>query len=154
MSTSTDFTVRLASLSDEDKILALCWDAHKEMPDRRLSIPKVQGMVRGCLSGNGIIGVVDACGDIRGMVGLIATTPWFSEDNELHDWLTFVRADCRHLRYFSALLRFAKGEAERVGLPLHVGHVGDDRMEAKARAYRRHFPKYGEFFRYTPTQAA
>lgn len=154
MSTNNEFEVRLANISDEDKILALCWDAHKEMPDRRLSIPKVENMVRSSLTNNGLIGVVDVGGDIRAMVGLIVTSPWCSDDLELHDWLTFVRPDCRHLRYFSALLRFAKGEASRLGLPLWMGFIGDQRVEAKARAYRRHLPQFGEFFRYLPTQAA
>lgn len=154
MSTHSTHVVRLATLADEDKILELCWKAHEEMPERTLSAPKVRNMVRSSLTTNGLIGVVDAEGDIRAMVGLVVTSPWCSDDLELHDWLTFVRPDCRHLRYFSALLRFAKGEASRLGIPLWMGFIGDQRVEAKARAYRRHLPQFGEFFRYLPTQAA
>lgn len=150
----SDNIVRLAAPSDESAIMDLCFLAHREMPDRSLSVPKVQNMVRSSLNGNGIIGVVDVGGDIRAMIGLVISSAWCSEDLELHDWLAFVRPDCRHLRYFTQLLLFAKGQSDRLNIPLWLGFVGDERVEAKARAYRRHVPKYGEFFKYTPQKAA
>lgn len=154
MSTHTTHVVRMATLADEAKILELCWKAHEEMPERTLSIPKVEGMVRSTLTDRGVIGVVDHEGDIRAMIGLVVSAAWCSDDLELHDWLAFVRPDCRHLRYFSRLLMFAKDQANQMHMPLWLGFIGDERVEAKARAYRRHVPKFGEFFRYLPTQAA
>lgn len=147
--------VRVAALGDEDKILSLCLQAHAEMPERSLSLPKVKGMVRQSLTTDqGMIGVVDVNGDIRAMIGLVISSPWCSEDLEIYDWLAFVRPDCRHLRYFTQLLLFAKSQSHRLGLPLWLGFIGDERVEAKARAYRRHVPKFGEFFRYLPEKVA
>lgn len=152
---SQDCIVRLANLADEEKILSLCWLAHEEMPERSLSPVKVQSMVRQSLtSDQGLIGVVDVGGDVRAMIGLIVSSPWCSEDLEIYDWLAFVRPDCRHLRYFTQLLLWAKGQAHRLHLPIVLGFIGDERVEAKARAYRRHMPKFGEFFRYHPEKAA
>lgn len=124
------------------------------MPERSLSIPKVEKMVHDSLKSSGLVGVVDVDGDLRAMIGLVVSSAWCSEDPELYDWLAFVRPDCRHLRYFTQLLLFAKDRSNQLGFPLWLGFIGDERVEAKARAYRRHVPKYGEFFRYTPTQAA
>lgn len=146
--------VRIATLADEEQILSLCWLAHKEMPDRTLSVPKVEIMVRDTLTGKGVIGVVDVEGDVRAMIGLEFAAAWCSDDLELRDWLAFVRPDCRHMRYFTQLLLFAKEQANRFGLPLWMSFIGDESVEAKARAYRRQVPKFGEFFRYLPSRAA
>lgn len=154
MPTNIENPVRIATLADAPKILDLCWLAHREMPDRTLSVPKVEAMVHATLTDQGVIGVVDVDGDIRAMIGLVMSSAWCSEDLELHDWLAFVRPDCRHLRYFTQLLLFAKGQANRLNMPLWLGFIGDERVEAKARAYRRQVPKFGEFFRYLPTQVA
>lgn len=143
-------TVRLASASDEAGILALCWQAHEERNERSLSRPKAEAMVHNCLAGNGVIGVVDVEADIRAMIGLIISSAWCSDDLELYDWLVFVRPDCRHLRYLTPLLTFARQQAIRLKLPLWMGFIGYERSEAKARAYRRHFAAYGEFFRFDP----
>ncbi len=144
-------SVRLAGPHDEAGVLDLCWLAHAERPERSLSKPKVETMVRGCLAGgNGVIGVVEVESDVRAMVGLTVSTTWCSEDLELYDWLVFVRPDCRHLRYLTPLLLFAKHQAIRLGLPLWMGFIGDERAEAKARAYHRHLPRFGEFFRFDP----
>lgn len=149
-----DNIVRPGTLADEAKILDLCWLAYKEMPPRSLSVPKVEAMVRNTLTGQGVAGVVDVDGDIRGLIGLCISSAWYSDDLEMYDWLAFVRPDCRHLRYFSRLLVFAKEQADLRNMPLWLGFIGDERIEAKARAYRRHVPRFGELFRYTPTQAA
>lgn len=152
---SQDCIVRLATLADEEQILKLCCLAHAEMPERSLSLPKVQSMVRQSLTTDqGLIGIVKVDNDVRAMIGLIVSSPWCSEDLEIYDWLAFVRPDCRHLRYFTQLLLWAKGQAHRMQLPIVLGFIGDERVEAKARAYRRHMPKFGEFFRYHPEKAA
>ncbi len=143
--------VRMATPQDEAAVLDLCWLAHEEMPaGRALCKPKVESMVRGVLGGQGVIGVVDVDHDIRAMIGLVVSSSWYSNDHELHDWLAFVRPDCRSLRYFTPLLLFAKEQAKALGLPLWLGFVGDERVDAKGRAYHRHLPKFGEFFRFDP----
>lgn len=143
--------VRLAEPEDAPAVLELCWAAHQERPDRSLSRPKVEAMVAGCLDATGgMIGVVDVDGDLRAMAGLIISSPWFSEDRELYDWLVFVRQDCRHLSYLSPLLRWMRRIAIKTQLPIVSGWIGDERAAAKAAAYRRHFAPYGEFYRYDP----
>ena len=147
--------VRIAAPQDEPAILELCWLAHAERPERSLSKPKAQTMVRNCLAGQGgVIGVVDVESDIRAMVGLVVSAAWCSDDLELYDWLVFVRADCRHLRYLTPILTFAKEQAIRLGLPLWMGFIGDERVAAKGRAYHRHFGKFGETFRFDPRAQA
>ena len=144
--------VRIATPQDVQAILDLCWLAHEERNERSLSKTKAEAMVRNCLNGGGVIGVIEVDGDIRAMVGLVISSVWCSEDRELYDWLVFVRPDCRRLRYLSPLLRFARKQAIRLRLPLWMGFIGGDRAEAKAAAYRRNFPgsEYGAFFRFTP----
>ena len=147
--------VRIARPQDELGILDLCWLAHGERSERSLNKVKVQTMVRSCLTGQcGMIGIVEVASDVRAMVGLIVSSAWCSDDLELHDWLVFVRPDCRHLRYLTPLLAFAKQQSIRLNLPLWMGFIGDERAEAKARAYHRHLPKFGEFFRFDPHQPA
>lgn len=143
--------VRIAEPQDESGVLDLCWAAHIEKPERSLSRRKVEAMVRGCLSrADGLVGIIEVGGDVRAMAGLIFSEPWYSEDKEISDWLVFVRQDCRHLCYLSPLLRFMRRCAIKTGLPIVSGFVGDERAAAKAAAYRRHFPAYGQLFRYDP----
>ena len=133
--------------------MALCWQAHAERNERSGSDRKAREMIANCLAGNGAIGLVEVQGDYRAMCGLVVSSIWCSEDKELFDWLVYVRPDCRQLRYLSPLLEFAKGQALAFGLPLNMGWIGDERSEAKSKAYQRKFPKYGEFYRFDPHRA-
>lgn len=149
--------VRIALPPDEQGILALCWQAHEERPERSLSRTKVIAMVKSCLgmgvvdNAGGIIGIVEVAGDVRAMCGLVISSAWCSEDKELYDFLVYVRPDCRHLRYLTPLLAFAQAQSDRLRIPLWMGWIGDERAEAKSKAYQRRFPKFGEFYRHMPT---
>jgi hypothetical protein len=143
-------TVRLATENDVEGIIALCWLAQRERNERTPCERKAREMVANCLNGNGAIGIIEVDGDYRAMCGLVKSSPWCSEDVELYDWLTYVRTDCRHLRYLTPLLKFARGQATEQGIVLWMGWIGDERSEAKSKAYQRRYPKYGEFYRFDP----
>ena len=145
--------IRLATSDDVEGIMALCWQAHAERNERSGSDRKAREMIANCLAGNGAIGLIEIAGDYRALCGLVISSPWCSEDRELYDWLVYVRPDCRHLRYLSPLLKFAKETSIRLGLPLWMGWIGDERSEAKSKAYTRHFSHYGAFYRFDPKAA-
>ena len=155
MMTEPHLVVRNARITDLDDVLALCRLAYDELPcGRSLNAEKVRAMVLASLDQDGLLGVVACDGRIIGMTGLVISSAWYSDDPELHDWLTFVHPGARQSDCFNALIMFAKQRANQLGIPLWLGFVGRDRASAKQRVYQRHADAFGSFYRYSPIKAA
>lgn len=128
---------------------------HEESPIRSLNRDRAAAAIRSALyDRNGIVGVIGPPDDIRAMTFLQITSSWYSSDLELHDLMTFVRADCRKSTHAKSLIEAAKTWADQADLPLWVGVVSNARTEAKCRLYRRQVAKVGEFFCHLPRHAS
>lgn len=145
--------VRVADISDIDQIITLCEMLYEENGEKTfsLSLPKMCNTVSNVLNKRGgVLGVIGQGDEIHGMICLVLEAPWYSDDFGLYELFNFVHPDHRASNYAKSLILFAKQKSEKLDIPLDIGILSNERMEAKCRLYRRVLPKIGEFFRYIP----
>ncbi len=136
MSTLPD--VRLAVGEDLPQILALLTDMHSEVGRFPIEWGRVQDLVRrGIATDRAIIGVVGDVYDIQGMVGLNFTEVWYSDTPILEDVFLYTAPEARKTRTAQALLRYSRETAKRLGMPLFISEVFNERTEGKIALYER-----------------
>jgi GNAT superfamily N-acetyltransferase len=144
-----DYTVRLASPQDEEKILDLLMLMHEENGLFEMDYDSVREMVRKVLSReNGIIGVIDGEDEIEAAVCLVIDKLWYAKNWCLNDVFNFVAPKYRRSTRAKALISFAKDYSDQVGIPLMMGIVSNVRTEAKIKLLERQMRKAGAFFIY------
>lgn len=155
--------VRTAGPEDEDAIINLCWRLHRENGLFRIDEDKVKGFIHSILHPKeapwlapGLIGVVGTPDDLQGVIILMISSMWYAADDDryIEEVLNYVPPEHRRSTHAKALIAFAKTCADKLGMPLMIGIQSTDRMEAKARLYRRQLPKLGEFFMFDPRKEA
>lgn len=101
---------------------------------------------------HGIVGVIGhAGGMIEGAVLLRIGTLWYSDAPVVEEKAIFIHPDFRSAKGGRArrLCEFSKQVADRLGLPLVIGVLSNQRTAAKVRMYERVFgPASGAFFIY------
>lgn len=148
-------SVRTATWADEPEIMRLLQSMHAEggMP------PLDEDCARATFAQafnrkGGIIGVIGAPNDIRGMIYLMITRFWYRGEYHLEEIFNYVRPDCRKEGLASVLIGFAKDRSDQLKVPLCIGVLTNHRMAEKVRLYRRYLgPPSGAFFIYNATWA-
>jgi len=144
-----DYTVRLASPQDEEKILDLLMLMHEENGLFEMDYDSVREMVRKVLNReNGIIGVIDGEDGIEAAVCLVIDRLWYAKTWCLNDVFNFVAPKYRRSTRAKSLISFAKNYSDQVGIPLLMGIVSNVRTEAKIKLLERQMRKAGAFFIY------
>jgi N-acetylglutamate synthase-like GNAT family acetyltransferase len=144
-----DYTVRLASPQDEEKILDLLMLMHEENGLFEMDYDSVREMVRKVLNReNGIIGVIDGEDGIEAAVCLVIDRLWYAKTWCLNDVFNFVAPKYRRSTRAKSLISFAKDYSDQVGIPLMMGIVSNVRTEAKIKLLERQMRKAGAFFIY------
>jgi GNAT superfamily N-acetyltransferase len=151
--TELDEPMRTASSADEDEIISICRELHAENgsfpANDDLAIP----VLRDCLSGNGVIGVVGEPGKVEGVIFLRIAKMWYSGEPLVEEFFAYVRPEYRSSNNAKNLIAFAKRQADRLNVPLRMCIVSRIATEQKIKLYQRllGFPK-GAFFLYRPNQ--
>lgn len=105
---------------------------------------------------HGIVGVIGPVGGpLEGGVLLRVTTSWYSSEPTLEERGIFVHPDYRRIQggrsqhrvgHARCLIEFSKHVATRIGLPLSIGVLSNQRTEAKLRLYERVLGKPAGFY--------
>ena len=140
--------VRLAVKEDLNEILSLGKELHSENGLMSLSEEAITKAAIDAINGtSGIIGVIGAPGHIEGLILLQFRQFWYSDTMHLEEMNTYVKPEYRRSNNAKALIEFAKEAAIRLGIPLLIGILSNDRTEAKVRLYERRLgKKSGCFF--------
>lgn len=143
----TDISVRLATLEDVDGLIEHCRLLHGENGLFGLSERKVAGLLdRGLRQEGAIIGVI---GDEapEASIYLSIEQPYYSEDWHLMELWNFVMPPRTHRAgHAKRLIEFAKYCSDEMQMPLVIGVLSNQRVEAKVRLYERQLEKAGVFF--------
>lgn len=130
--------VRLAVPDDEEPILAMCRRLHAENGLFSLNEEKVRDLVRRYYERKGTtIGVVGPVGAPEGVICLMFSEQYYTNDWHLAEVWNFVDEPFRQSRNAEALVAFAKRCADEVKLPLIIGIITRSRTAAKVGLYRR-----------------
>jgi len=131
-------SVRIADASDEDEIMALCRLLHEENGLFDMDEEKVRNTLRMAFAKRGgMCGVIGEPGEIEGVIYLLLSQFWYSQDWHLEELFSFVHPDFRRSRNSDFLVEKAKEWATSLGLPLVIGIVSNDRVLPKVRLYRK-----------------
>ncbi len=137
-----DDIVRIATRDDESQIIDLLHVMHFENG----MMPLDEQCAREFFSRafdrkGGIIGVIGDSKDIKAAIYLLLTRFWYTSAMHIEECFNFVRPDARKNKstnhYAPSLIRFAKRCADEIKVPLVIGVLTNNRMEAKVRLYRR-----------------
>lgn len=148
-----DIKVRIGTPEDIDGVMELLFLACEENglshPDPTKILHEIYPAL---LLDQGIVGVIGKPGErLEGIIVLRVSGIWYSSQAVLDEKLVFVHPDFRGAKggRASKLCKFAKEAADKLGLPLTIGVLSNDRTEAKMRLYERQFgPPAGVFFLY------
>ena len=131
--------VRMASVDDLDEIMQMGRELHAENGLMSWDEDKVKTAAVNALRGvDGVVGVIGA-GPIQAMIYLCLRQYWYAQDGDAHleEFLAFVRPEFRKSNNAKALIEFAKSSAKRLGVPLLIGIVSNEKTAQKIRLYRR-----------------
>lgn len=148
--------VRIVGREDEDEVMALCRDLHHENGIFELDESKVRAMLHRAFNREGgILGAIGPSGSIEGLIYMLVSTFWYSQDPHLEELFLYVPPAFRgKTRNAIELIQFAKWCSEQSGFPLLIGVISNERTEGKVRLYQRQFSKpLGNFFFYTANSA-
>jgi hypothetical protein len=129
--------VRLATPDDLEDLLQMGRELHAENGLTALD----EGAIRraaedAVLHGQGTFAVIGK-DPIEAMIFLGLRQYWYSSQMHLEEMLNFVRPEFRRSHNAISLIEFAKSSAVKLGVPLLIGIVSNDRTAQKIRLYRR-----------------
>ena len=141
--------VRLAAPDELDEVIQLGRELHEENGLMNLDEDMIRQAAEGAvLHGQGIAGVIGK-DPIEAMIYLGLRQYWYTKELHLEEMLNFVRPQFRKSRNAIALIEFAKSAAIKLGVPLLIGIVSNDKTAQKIRLYRRRLGEpAGAYFLY------
>jgi len=131
-------SVRVATATDLEDLLRLGRELHAEngiMPlDEDLMLEGAMDAIAGKGS---VIAVIGPPGQVEAAIHLAFNRFWYTRNDHLAELWAYVRPAHRKSRNALALIEFAKNMATKLGLPLLIGVVSNERTAAKVKMYRR-----------------
>ena len=142
--------VRIVGAADEEEIMALLRGLHAENGIFHLDEDKVRTMLQRAFNREGgILGAIGPSGAIEGLIYMLVSTFWYSEQPHLEELFTYVSPEHRKSRNAVELMHFAKWCSDQSGFPLLIGIISNERTAGKVRLYQRQFSNpAGNFFLY------
>jgi hypothetical protein len=151
-----DGPVRIADDRFEEDIVKLIHDLHGEVGLFKLDDDRVRTMLRRAFDREGgIIGVLNNGDAIEGIIYLLVSNFWYSNDAYLEEIFLYVPQKYRKTKNAIELMKFAKWCATQSGFPLLIGVLNNERTAGKVRLYQRQFETpAGNFFIYNGKKKA
>lgn len=143
MATEQDLPqVRTGVEADIPQIIEMGRMLHAENAMMPLSLQRVEDAARrGIAQDMAMIGIIGDVGKAEAMIGLTVGRFWYTDSFHLEELFAFVRPEFRKSNNAKALIEFAKSSALRIGVPLLIGVISNERTEAKTRLYERRLGK-------------
>lgn len=140
--------VRAAAPEDFEQIMRMCRKLHEENGVSNVDWTMVaHKMMQGINQDGAIIGVIGDPGALRGLIYMQMSHMWYSQDTILEELFNYVLPEHRRSNNAKALIDFGKTCSDRLGVPLLIGIISNQRTEEKVRLYRRRLgPPAGAFF--------
>lgn len=149
---------RLIGRDEESNVMEICRKLAAENALFTMNDEKVRSMMdRAYDQKGGILAGVGEKGKLEGLMFLLLTSFWYSNDSYWEEFFLYVTPEHRKSRNAVELLRFAKWCADESGFPLFIGILSNHPTERKELLYERqlHADDYkGRFFVYNTKKAA
>lgn len=144
----TEPAVRLASWADEAGVMQHIRMIHDENGLYPLSEPKARRVIGDVFDRKGgIVGVIGDGPEFEASICLTLQQPYYSDAWQLVELWNFVaQPRARRAGHAKKLIEFAKLCSDSMKLPLTIGILSNQRIEAKKRLYERQLEAAGVFF--------
>jgi hypothetical protein len=141
--------VRKAKPDDRSTILDICDRNWSENGQFSLAPKKVEAMVDRAFTGGGaIIGVVGR-DRVEGIIMLLISQFWYTNDWCLEEIMNYVLPDYRRSTHAKDMIKFGIRCSDELSIPLVIGVVSNERTKAKVELYRRQLGEpIGGYFLY------
>ena len=140
-------SVRVAIPSDENEIMRSMRAAFEEQPIFPLDEQRMRDRIRMCTQRKGgVVGVIDGPKGIEGYLIAVLSQYWYTDAWHLEELSNFVHPDYRRSTHAKDLISFAKWFAEQMSVPLIMGILSTQRLDAKIRLYQRQVKHVGAVF--------
>ena len=143
--------VRIIQKDEVEDVMRLCRQLHGENGIFKMSETKVRSMLdRAFDRQGGILAGIGPKGKLEGLLYLLLSSMWYSEDPHWEELFLFVDPECRKSRNAVELLRFGKWCTEQTNYPLFIGILSDASTARKEMLYERQLNSTGagRFFIY------
>ncbi len=131
----TEINLRAATQHDDELILELLKDMHREAGMGTINLDKVVNVIRHCRE-MGCIIIAEVQGIPRAIMGIRADKFWWSDDFAIFDQFTYVAPEARKTRAIFKMVAHARDVAVQAGIPLVIGNLGPVDTEVKSRLFK------------------
>jgi hypothetical protein len=151
-------SVRIIGRNEEENVMQLCRQLHEENGLFTMDDNKVRGMLSQAFDRKGgILAGVGAPGKLEGLLYLLLSSFWYTNDNHWEELFLYVVPEHRKSRNAVELLRFAKWCTDQTDYPLFIGVLSNASTERKELLYKRQLhvtDAKGHFFMYSKKKVA
>lgn len=143
--------VRIVGRDEVEDVMRLCRQLHGENGIFKMDEKKVRAMLdRAFDKQGGILAGIGPKGKLEGLLYLLLSSFWYSNDPHWEELFLYVDPTCRKSRNAVELLRFGKWCAEQSDFPLFIGILSDESTTRKELLYERQLNSTGagRFFIY------
>jgi len=143
---------RIIDRSEEEDVIRLCKMLWQENGIFQMNDEKVRSMLNRAFDRQGgILAGIGSKGKLEGLLFLILSNFWYTEDSHWEELFLYVAPEYRKSRNAVELLKFAKWCVEESGFPLFIGILSNHTTERKEMLYERQLKQTpnGKFFVYT-----
>ncbi len=153
---SDEIPIRIGTPTDLDDMMDIAMHASEENGFVTKSVSKMLQEIYSALHQHrGMMGIIGVPGEqAEGAVLLRIGEMWYSDDPVIEEKAIFIRPAFRLLKGGRArrLCKFSRYVADKMGLPLIIGVLSDQRTAGKVKMYQREFgPPSGAFFLHNAT---
>lgn len=137
-------------MADLPQILEMGRELYLENSLMPLSESSTLEVITSAINGeNGVIGVIGSIGHVEAMIHLTIGKFWYTESPHVEELYNYVRPEFRKSNNAKSLIEFAKDTAKKMGVPLLISILSNERTQTKIRLYERVLGKSaGAFFLY------
>lgn len=129
---------RIVDRDEVDDVMRLCRKLHGENGIFKMDDAKVLSMMDKAFNRQGgILAGIGPKGKLEGLLYILLSSFWYSNDPHWEELFLYVDPDCRKSRNAVELLRFAKWCTDETGFPLFIGILSDSTTERKEMLYER-----------------
>lgn len=149
---------RLIGRDEHPNVMELCRKLAAENALFSMNDSRVDEMMANAYDQKGgILAGIGEPGKLEGIIFLLLTTFWYSNDPYFEEFFLYVLPEHRKTRNAVELLKFAKWCADESGFPLFIGILSNHPTERKIALYERQLgddTSRGQFFVYKKPIAA
>jgi hypothetical protein len=150
--------VRIIGRDEHDNVMDICRKLAAENALFSMDDKRVHDMMSMAYDQKGgILGGIGEKGNLQGLIFILLTSFWYSNDPYWEEFFLYVLPEHRKSRNAVELLRFAKWCADESSYPLFIGILSNHPTERKELLYERqlHADDYkGRFFIYNTKKKA